>query len=86
MRKIPAMSGNRHSTRFFILFQSNTTTASTFQHILITIAPPSLGWKSIPYYGNEYSLGYELISKSGFGFGLDVTKGLVGLDAKTNDQ
>lgn len=47
---------------------------------------PTLGWKSIPSYGNEYSLGYEMISKSGFGFGLDITKGLLGLDAQTNDQ
>ncbi len=47
---------------------------------------PSLGWTSIPSYGNEYSLGYELIFKSGFGFGLDVTKGLVGLNAKSNGQ
>ncbi len=46
----------------------------------------SLGWSPSLSYGNEYSIGYELISKSGFGFGLDVTKGLVGLNAKTQGQ
>lgn len=46
---------------------------------------PSQGWTPLWGYWNEYALGYEVISKSGFGFGIDLSKGLFGIRAKEQD-
>lgn len=45
---------------------------------------PALGWAPLCAYGNEYSIGYQFVTQSGFGGDFEVFSSIFGMRVRNN--